>query len=317
MPPRLTRREALQAGLVVAALGGAAAELEWAHTGKAAAPRVPFGAATVRSPFPDDDGHFAHERRLGVTLPTMSWFQDWDTGWLGPQARVARDTGHDILLAWQPKLGQVPVSFADILAGKWNSYIDRFFGDLAASRVDVTLRPMHEMNGDFFSWSVGGPHAAVRSVDEWIAVWRWIVARQRAAGGSVRWSWCVNYADGADLPAEAYWPGEDVVDVLGIDVYNGNSGGPWQTPEQLTVPMLTRVRALAPHAPVWLCEVGCIEPRPVDHGQSKAVWLTQLGSLMTRQRLATTAFFNVEQWRLDTSAASFAAARSLVRSVTA
>jgi hypothetical protein len=308
---RLTRRQLMLAAGIGAVAAGGVAELAVRLGG---ASPVPFGAAAGFEPFPNVDAHFALERLVGTPLPTMSWFQDWTTNWLPGPAADARRTGHDVMLTWQPRLGDTPVAFTDILAGKWDAYADRLFQGVATAGIPVALRFGHEMNGNYFPWSDGAPHNGVQSTQTWVAVWRRLVARQRAIGGPVTWVWCVNYVDaGAPYPlAEAYWPGGDVVDVLGIDVYNGLDANPWRTPGELTRPMLERVRRLAPTLPVWLCEVGCREAHAGDTG-TKAGWLTELGGFMTEADLQRVVFFDRDQWRLDTSAASLAAARRLVR----
>ena len=314
----MSRRELLK-GAPLVVLAAAGVELGFKLTGSSTKPLPPsrFGANAGTEPFPNDDGHFALEQLLGAKLPTMLWYQYWDTGWLSGPATSARDTGHNILLTWQPELGSLPtpIPFDEILAGKYDDYANTMFQAIAASGVEVAMRPMHEMNGNFYPWSVNAPNSAVTSTDQWIQVWRKLVSMQRAFGGSVRWVWCPNFQDsGGDSPvAEDYWPGGDVVDVLGIDVYNGIEDIPWQTPSQLTSPMLGRVRSLAPTLPVWLCEVGCREAQPSEAPNTKAQWLAKLGTYAVQANLPNVVFFDHDQWNLDTSPASLAAAKQVVR----
>jgi beta-mannanase len=242
----------------------------------------------------------------------MSWFQNWDTGWLTRQAADAAATGHDLLIALEPMHGNGrPVSFREIAAGAYDGSLRAFFTMAQAFPSPVVVRFAHEMNHRH-PWSMG-ISGAVTSTEDWIAAWRHLVTLSRRLGDNVRWMWCVNNVDGGGVPAEAYWPGADVVDVIGIDGYNGF--GPWATPEQVFTPMYSRVTRLSSR-PVWIAEVGCRDVGPGEK-HSKAAWLEALLSDTHWPRVERIIFFSADKehdWRLDSSrevAATIAKATSL------
>jgi hypothetical protein len=163
------------------------------------------------------------------------------------------------------------------------------------------IRFAHEPNLDRLPWSLTHPAPCVHDVDEWIETWRYVATRRPVTGdrtSTLAWMWCVDGADAGVVPAESYWPGADVVDVLGIDAYNGF--GPWTSPVDLIRPMYERVTALHPSADLWLAEIGC---RDADPGEphDKAAWFEELLSSTEFPRLARLCFFhadNERDWRI-------------------
>jgi mannan endo-1,4-beta-mannosidase len=112
--------------------------------------------------------------------------------------------------------------------------------------------------------------------------------------------WCVDSADTGVVPAESYWPGADVVDILGIDAYNGF--GPWTSPVGVIGPGYERVAALHPSADLWLAEIGC---RAVDPAEphDKPAWFEELLSSDEFPRLTRLCFFHADKeqdWRITT-----------------
>lgn len=141
MPSSTRRRKILVSGAAVVAAGvvggilespGAAARLLPGNGPGEPLPAVPlarrvvFGAYAADEPWPTLARHYALERKVG-RLPTMSWFQDWGTGWLATAAASAQSTGHNILIAWDPSISGQPLSFADIAAGRYDQYLTKYF----------------------------------------------------------------------------------------------------------------------------------------------------------------------------------------------
>jgi hypothetical protein len=85
---------------------------------------------------------------------------------------------------------------------------------IATGNADAIIRIGWEFNGNWFPW------AASRDPDNYVALWRRIVTIFRAApGGKFRFDWCPGIAANQIAPERAY-PGDDFVDIIGLDVYN-------------------------------------------------------------------------------------------------
>jgi mannan endo-1,4-beta-mannosidase len=303
------RRRTILAGSLVGAAAlsvgvVASEELSRRHS-EPLASRCQFGAYAADEPWPNVNAHYALEQEVG-RLPIMSWFQDWGNGWLGDAASSAAKTGHDLQIAWDPSVANTPIDFSSILAGRYDTYLTEFFIQARAYPRKVTLRPFWEMNGNWASYSVA--HAsggrAVTSVQQWKAVWRHVVELQHGVGGdNVHFMFCANGDDVGGIPLEAYWPGSEYVDVLGLDTYNG--GHPWRTADQLIKPMYTRLARLDGKAPIAIAEIGCAGGGlTVDR---KADWLQRLFASDAFPRLESICFFNADRqqdWRIDSSRAT-------------
>jgi mannan endo-1,4-beta-mannosidase len=77
---------------------------------------------------------------------------------------------------------------------------------LAEAGVPVLWRPLHEADGGWFWWGAKGPEAFKR-------LWRLLYDRLTGHHGLHHLLWCVTIED------PAWYPGDDVVDVVCVDVY--------------------------------------------------------------------------------------------------
>lgn len=103
---------------------------------------------------------------------------------------------------------------------KWLAVLDRLASALAVLRdagVVVLWRPLHEMNLPASSWWADAPPA------DFIALWRHLHAYFTVTKGldNLLWVYAPNgvpYDNGTKPPMD-YYPGDDVVDVVGLDWY--------------------------------------------------------------------------------------------------
>lgn len=84
------------------------------------------------------------------------------------------------------------------------------------------LRVGHEFNGSWAPWSTHGDDP--RLIRQFIAAYRHAVRAIRVHAPLVRFDLC--FAGGvAGTDIEAHYPGDDVVDIIGMDYYDGDSSG--------------------------------------------------------------------------------------------
>jgi hypothetical protein len=127
----------------------------------------------------------------------------------------------------------LPMVLADgasnMTAGARGDY-DNYFRQVGEALVaagfgNTIIRIGPEFNAPWFRWS------STKDPVMWRAYWRRIVEVMRQVpGASFRFDWNPIVGSGASSPEPAY-PGDDVVDFIGADVYNGN-WNPELTPEQ-------------------------------------------------------------------------------------
>jgi hypothetical protein len=265
------------------------------------------------------------ESRTRARFDLEASFWSWGLGLIEApfaRARVSLAEGRIPFLTWEP--WTLPPAGADpaewpgnrrfalrrIVAGDFDPYIRSWAERLRDLQAAVYLRPMHEMNGNWYPWCGTRNGNSARDYRE---AWRHLHRLFAAAGAdNVRWVWCPyarSVPERSDNAIAEYFPGDSCVDLLSLDGYNRGVTGPtsrWETFEGLFEPAYRLLTALSAK-PVVIAEVGCAE-----QGGSKPAWLAEtFTSIQTSfDRVEAVVWFNVDKecdWRLDSSPESLRA----------
>jgi len=183
-------------------------------------------------------------------------------------------------------------SLDNILAGKWDAYIDRWAEGARQFGKPFFVSLCNEMNGDWFPWSgtyYGDPSHAERvgakpapgggfiGPQEFQRAWRYIVDRVRAHGGTnVLWVFHVNNYSDPQEPWNAlkeYYPGSQYVDWLGMSIYGKQERNQdhWMDfDEDLLEEPYEYLGAVDPTKPIMIAELGVGEFPDIG---SKAIWV--------------------------------------------
>jgi hypothetical protein len=221
---------------------------------------------------------------------------------------------------WYPGAGaaQPTFSLAAIVAGEHDGYIRDWARAAAAHGHPFFLRLAHEMNTTAYPWGTGPGNANGNTPDQYVAMWRHVRAIFAAEGATnVRWVWSPNTEDAAGPSYAQLYPGDDQVDWVGIDGYNGGTALPWGGWKSLTEVFDRSYAAMTALTgkPLMLAEVGSAEL-----GGDKGAWVTEgfLAALPTRfPRVRLVVWYSENKetdWRIDSSAAVLAAWRAVVAS---
>ncbi len=139
----------------------------------------------------------------------------------------------------------------------------------AALGVPMIAEYGTEVNGEWFPWN-GRWNGRAKGPARFRAAFRHIVEVTRAAGATnIVWVFHVNYADWPQNNwnrLEAYYPGDDVVDWIGVSMYsNLNPNEPEHTDfVEGFDETYARLQALAPNKPVILSEFGTDIALPIE-----------------------------------------------------
>lgn len=104
---------------------------------------------------------------------------------------------------------------------------DRYARELASNLVaagmgNAVIRLGHEMNGTWYHDSLGSNPAQYQ---DWATYWARIVRAMRSVKGAhFLFDWNVNAGD-RDIPLNSFYPGNDVVNLIGIDIYDAGMPG--------------------------------------------------------------------------------------------
>lgn len=114
-----------------------------------------------------------------------------------------------------PLLGASDATLAQAAAGAYNTYYQVAAQALANFRPSdpiIYIRTGWEFNGNWMKWAALGKEA------DFISSYRNFVTTFRESSNRFRFDWCVNLGFNGMNPETAY-PGDDYVDVIGLDVY--------------------------------------------------------------------------------------------------
>jgi len=121
--------------------------------------------------------------------------------------------------------------------------------------ADADLRLGWEFNGGWYAW------AAKKDPTSWVAYWRQIVKTMRAVpGAKFTFDWNPTWGMQQILPSSVY-PGDDVVDYIGMDMYNqdwGPGGTIVSSPQQRWKDYLNDNSGLN-----WLAEFAAQHNKPI------------------------------------------------------
>jgi mannan endo-1,4-beta-mannosidase len=185
--------------------------------------------------------------------------------------------GARLSITWEPwdpdgsHTRQPRYSLASIIAGKHDPYIDLFASSIGRLQGPVTIRLMHEMNGNWYPWAT---RLNGNRPGEFVRAWQHVHDRFAALGvTNVVWMWAPNAIYPGAAPLAPLYPGDAYVDAVGVSNYNWGDfrrqgvTTQWATFGELFDESISELRALSPR-PVWIAEVGSS-----DNGGSKADWL--------------------------------------------
>jgi beta-mannanase len=264
----------------------------------------------------------ARETSLGRKVGILSFFEAWGNARRPDIAgmELCLERGFVPMLTWEPWRLPAPgdvspedqpdYSMSALLSGQYDDYIAEWAVNLGRLSSPVFLRPMHEMNGNWYPWcgTVNG-----NTPEGYIEAWRSIVSIFRETGNDrVVWVWspyCASVPDVPDNDFARYFPGDDVVDCLAMDGYNWGSTrewSRWQGFEEVFGDGYESLLALAGDKPLMIAEVGCAE-----EGGDKSIWIRDASHALRNRFPAIEAlvWFDVDKecdWRIESSPESLA-----------
>lgn len=252
------------------------------------------------------------ESALNRPVEVVSFYQAWGDGdhsvFRPEWVQTAASGGRQVLLTWEPWVSggsatQPDFSLDRILNGSYDAYIKSWARGIRAYGGLVYLRPMHEMNGNWYPWSgvVNGNTPA-----KYIAAWKRIHGIfKRARVSNVQWVWSPLVDD---VPStnnfEKYYPGSAYVNVLALDGYNWGTSQPgyggWRSFDGVFSNAYSRISKLGTQ-PIWIAEVGS-----ATEGGDKAAWVRDMFNRLPTAypRVAANVWFNVlkeRDWRATSS----------------
>ena len=211
-------------------------------------------------------------------------------------------TGHIPMVTWEASLGTNSTGSTSVLEaigdGDYDHVIDRWARRiaqwLAVGNRRLYFRPLPEMNRSGTPWSTSIPR-------RYRIAWQRLHQRfadEGADGDRIQWVWNPNATDIESPPAEEYYPGDAVVDWIGIDGYNFGDAKPWstwQSPASIFTPMLDRLREHT-EKPVAIPEFASSSRQQGSfRPTAKAQWIRSAFEYFRRRDIRLACWFNTDK----------------------
>ena len=289
-----------------------------AHLG-AYSPPAPFTVGRVDS----------FEQQVGKDVSIVMWYQPWATDnrarFDGSACLEVMRRGKVPMITWEPwdpgsdanlvkdPSGQRNYRLKAITSGRYDAYIRQWAIDIRTLGGPVMLRPMHEMNGNWYPWcgTVNGNTPA-----EFVKAWRHIHDIFEEEGATnVTWVWSINHVSVPDDKKNAYaayYPGDDYVDWTSISGFNWgttsrySSWRPFMHWYERPIKYLTKLKK-----PIIISEFASVEK-----GGRKSAWITDaFKRIRTLSKVRGVVYYDsversrtsTQDWRVNSSKTSLAA----------
>jgi Glycosyl hydrolase family 26 len=203
------------------------------------------------------------QQKTGAHISLVNWFQSFATPLLVTRAQTIVASGRTPVVSWQPTIpgSQQASEIGRILAGDDDAYIVKFARAVSHVPGLVWIRFAPEMNGAWEPWGVG---VNGHSADAIVQAWRHVHDLFTGMGvTNARWFWCPNVPGKAGAPLSDLYPGDDVVDIVGLDGYNFGGARPgygWRAYGAIFADGLQQLQELTTK-PIVLGEVATVHSR--------------------------------------------------------
>lgn len=167
---------------------------------------------------------------------------------------------------------EAPLTSAQIASGAFDADLEAWalgfkrWLDADSSHVAI-VAPLQEMNGDWVPWGMDPRN--------YKPAYRRIVDLFRSLGvdeTQVRWMFAPNGVSNFPYSATDYWPGGDIVDIVGLSAYNfGHEFGEWSTVDDVLFDTTEQLKAFARDKPFMISQVGTS-----IQGGDREGWLTEM-----------------------------------------
>lgn len=261
--------------LVVLAVGATAG-----CAGEPDAPRAPLGVGVSLPGYHYDVGAVEEwEEVVGRRADVVQTFVGWEypdeelSEFPAGRAEQITRPGRTLELTWNPTNpaegdDQPEFALAGIADGDHDEYVRSFASDVATSGLAVRVRFGHEMNGD---WQTYSEQRSGNRPGDFVAAWRHVHGLFEEEGATdVTWVWSPNVVGPGTTPLPGLYPGDEYVDVVGIDGYS-YPRQECRGPVEVFGETLRQVRELT-RRPVELAEVGVAVGCP-----DRDRWIADLG----------------------------------------
>lgn len=186
----------------------------------------------------------------GANVKVVEFYNPFPGRFQSEEATQALNLGALPLIQLNPR----KITMTGVVSGRYDSYIKSYAEAVKAFGCYIILSFGHEMNGWWYPWGLPDTQPAT-----FIQAWRHIHDIFTSLGvRNVYWSWDPSHqyaeyrAGKAASPASEWYPGDNYVDLVGLDGYLN----PGQNFTEVFAHQLSSIRSVAGKKPIYLAETG-------------------------------------------------------------
>jgi Glycosyl hydrolase family 26 len=250
------------------------------------------------------------ESQVGRTFAIDHQYERWDSTFPNAYETWSAQQGRIPFINWKPSKGGTPIPWSRIASGAEDDVIKARADAIKAFGKPMYLTFHHEPENDL---------SAFGTPQDFAAAYRHIVEVMRARGvTNVAFVWTMmaaSFTGGTSAEAASFYPGDDVVDLIGSDGYNwypAKAGTQWRSFQSIFQATQDFARA---HEKPWMTVEYGVQEDPANPGR-KAAWFRD--ALATAKSWAPSLkglmYFDTTKlypWDTDSSATSMAAYKAV------
>lgn len=265
------------------------------------------------------------EQDTGLPVSLVNFFLQWpqDPGFdnfPGQTLHAVLSLGALPVLTWEPMYyedhREHMIPAAVILEGGYDEYITLFARRISELDGHVIIRFAHEMNLSRYHWGGTLDEYGPESPERYIRMFRHVVEIFREKGvQNALFAFCPNneslpnpkFHPGAEWnDAENYYPGDEFVDVLGMDGYNWGTtrtmnehgwNSKWLSFREIFQDIYHQLRGINPDMPLYVFETASVR-----QGGDRSRWIRDAFYTAAGWGMDGVVWFHVdkeEDWTLD------------------
>ena len=192
---------------------------------------------------------------------------------------------------------------SQIASGVYDTYIRQEAIRCKNADYPIIIRFGHEMNGDWAGWGVN----PTTFKQAWIKV---VSIFHEENVNNVKFFWCANYADTGGRVFQDYYPGDEYVDYVGIDIYANSDWNWWWDPEVQIGNQFGNVYDTYPNKPFIIGEWGCTGI--ISDAQNVEFVNGMFDAIEKRSRIVGLFHWHAEDWKVDLYPQAFQAFKNRI-----
>lgn len=264
------------------------------------------------------------EQQTKIPAQLIQFYLQWPAAATGPftpiqpSLNAIASKGAIACITWEPKTIEgvkTTISYENILNGQYDHYLIHMANEMKNWNKPLIIRFAHEMNLDTYHWGSSNlEQFNSDSPEHYIKMFRYIVDLFKNQGANqVLWAFCPNVES---VPNETwnipnrYYPGDEYVDILGMDGYNWDITKeiatkkkqswtkPWSSFKQIFEKLYLELKEITPQKPILVFETASVDRK----GDQKSLWVKEAIQTAKEWNLLGIIWFQIkkeEDWRIN------------------